>query len=497
MKLLTWFLAIGWILTGSSLRADDVKLKSGKVYKELTLISESATSYVFLDESGKKLTLSKSAIESIEKKPTIRGTFIEKEKALDRKEPKALTELGLWAKENGLLPEAEKLFSEAIKRDTNYLPARQALGDQLENGKWISGKDIRKRAEEALLKAYSKRGYKLVGKQWLSPVDQARQKKGLVEHDGHWVTPDIKKKAESEGWVWMEGAFVSPEHKKRMDAGERLIGKNWRPVLELNDEHITMEAPWILAGEAVGIHTNCKHAEAVQYLEAAEDAYALMKAFFGGLDAPGLYDTKGRIIVYVGRKIEDYQTFGKSRTGSDRESLKSSSGGVFYSSRDQGGVFTYRESDASWPRFWIAQGIAHAYVARFRDYKETPEAPMEALGGYSSAARKGKFAPTWWHYSYWLNSASKPLPPAAGALKAPAASETAFVHGGFYLHYLQSVDEEAFRNWWIGFLFGEHAGDLSDLRTAVLKGEQPNDNSQFEEFVKRYKETFVPWDQGR
>jgi hypothetical protein len=219
-------------------RADDVTLKSGKVYKDLTLINETKTSYVFVDADGRKVSLSKSSVENIEKKPTIRGTLLEREKALDRKDPKALTELGVWAKENGLDAESEKLFADAIRRDPHYLPARDALGDQLIDGKWVSGKEIKKRAEEALAKTYSKRGYKKVGDTWLDPVSLVRQKQKLVEHDGHWVSADDKKKAESDGWVWIEGAFVSPDHRKRMDAGERLVGKDWKSISELDALHL-------------------------------------------------------------------------------------------------------------------------------------------------------------------------------------------------------------------------------------------------------------------
>jgi hypothetical protein len=39
-------------------RADDVTLKSGKVYKDLSLINETKTSYVFVDADGRKVSLS-------------------------------------------------------------------------------------------------------------------------------------------------------------------------------------------------------------------------------------------------------------------------------------------------------------------------------------------------------------------------------------------------------------------------------------------------------
>lgn len=486
----TVLLSLASILSAVSLRADDVTLKNGKVYENLTMVSETSTSYVFLDESGRRITLAKSSIESIVKKPTVRGDFIEREKAVDRKDPKALTELALWARERNLEPEAGRLLQDALKRDPSFVPAHEALGNVFEDGKWISAREIERREAEAAAKRNARRGFKLVQGRWLSPVDQARQRKRLVEHDGHWVPQDMKTRIEKEGWVWMEGAFVPAEHKARMDAGERLSGKAWKPVAELDGEHSTMENPWVLSGEAVEIRTNCRHREAVQFLDAAEDAYALLRDLFQGAEPPGLYEDRGRLLVYVGRDLAFYQDAGRRRPGSDRESLKSSSGGVFYSTRDGGAVYTYRESNLDWTRFWIAQGLAHAYVARFRDYQGVPEAALEAVAGYASAARGGSYRPNWWHYSTWINNAAQPLRPASGILDCGMRPEHSFVQAGFFLHYLRTVNDKAVLRYMDEFLYGENPGNLQALRQDV-SGE---DDDAFAAFAEAYRKEFKPWD---
>jgi hypothetical protein len=69
--------------------------------------------------------------------------------------------LGLWCRENGLLPESSAEFREAVRLDPDHAASREALGERRVDGRWTS-------PEEAMLR------------------------KGLVRHEGRWVLPEEK-----------------------------------------------------------------------------------------------------------------------------------------------------------------------------------------------------------------------------------------------------------------------------------------------------------------
>ena len=478
-------------VVGSPARADDIKLKSGKVYKNLTFIKEQKGTLYFKDEKGRTIRITKKAIETWTKLPTTLGTFLEKERATDTKDTEAMLALGTWAKEQGLSKEANRIFKAVLRRDPKNVAAREGMGDHLVDGKWISAKDWAKQKAKEAEKLNKARGYKrhkTAG--WLDPVSYARVDQGLVEHEGHWVSPAQLKDIEKEGLVWCFGEWVNPEDKARMEKGERKKGKKWLSEYDANFEHGDPKNPWRLESEGVVVITNCNHKSAVQFLKIADEAYAMLKNTFG-LEPPGLHDKDGKLQVFVGRELKEYQEAGGRNIGSDREAFKSSNGGAFYGSRPApGGVRTYREANPDWTRFWIAQGVAHAWVARFREYPNTPEPAMEALGGYISTAHKGKYEPNWWHYCQWLNSSKNPLPTDESILNCALTREYSFCQTGLSLHYLEQQNSKAFKDWWVGFLYKEHDGSLKKLSSIIGDSPEPT----FETWLADYKAKFRPWD---
>ena len=52
-------------------RADDVTMKNGKVYTNLTLQKETKSAYIYLTHEGRKMTLPKARVKSVEKKPAV------------------------------------------------------------------------------------------------------------------------------------------------------------------------------------------------------------------------------------------------------------------------------------------------------------------------------------------------------------------------------------------------------------------------------------------
>jgi HEAT repeat protein len=83
------------------------------------------------------------------------------EKSVGAKTAKDRYALGLWCRENGLLPEATAQFREAVRLDPEMAAARDAVGDRKVDGRWV-------------------------------PSEAAMESKGLVRYDGRWVLPEEK-----------------------------------------------------------------------------------------------------------------------------------------------------------------------------------------------------------------------------------------------------------------------------------------------------------------
>jgi len=61
--------------------------------------------------------------------------------AIDQKDPDALVELALWAKQNGMRLQANALLRKALRRDPDHEKARAALGYVKHDGKWLSKRE--------------------------------------------------------------------------------------------------------------------------------------------------------------------------------------------------------------------------------------------------------------------------------------------------------------------------------------------------------------------
>jgi endonuclease/exonuclease/phosphatase family metal-dependent hydrolase len=180
--LLPLALALGGLLAPAPARADVVTLNSG-VKIEGTVVGEDGEALRIELRSGVVTTVYRHDIARVERFATPAVEFARRKAALeaDRKATAAAWyDLGLWALEKKLAPEAKTAFEKTIVLDPDHAAARDRLG------------------------------YEHVGREWLTH-EQAQTKKGLVEYDGRWVRPDEKEKLE-QGYVQdADGQWVKRE----------------------------------------------------------------------------------------------------------------------------------------------------------------------------------------------------------------------------------------------------------------------------------------------
>ena len=130
-------LALCSLLLSSVALADDVTMTNGKVYKDLTLVKETKTAYIYLTHAGRRMTLSKKSVQKVEPKPTVRGELQERLKKVGRRDADALADLGVWADGKGMGKDAKSILRKALSVDRDHVKAHEALGDRMLKGKWV------------------------------------------------------------------------------------------------------------------------------------------------------------------------------------------------------------------------------------------------------------------------------------------------------------------------------------------------------------------------
>ena len=475
-------------------------MKNGRVHKDVTLIKETKTTYTFLTHAGARLTLRKASVEKIEKKPTVRGEFMKRQKKVGKRDADGLVELAAWAQHKGMKKDASKLLKRALSVDRNHQKAHTLLGDKLYEGKWISEAEWNRKNAKALEKKYKALGWKKSGGKWLNPVEFYRKEKKLVQVQGHWVDPKLAKEIAKNQLVWLEGDWITAEDKKKADTGYRKLKKRWWPIEDLDERHAEFDDPWVLKGEFVEVHSNARHKDARKILKWAEGYYESCRSLFG-MEHRDLYDEdKGRLVVVLGRGVKSYQFLGKNFTREDRIAHKSSGYGSFYAptyGQGRGGGCTYLHGDLNWVQVWVGNAVTHSYIARMSKYMNTDEKTLEALAGYIAGTRKGKYAPTrWFHWRYLNSPGDRPIGAAHGMYdRIGYTTEHTLCQAGFLLHFLREKNETAFREFWNAFIAGDGVILTGLVRQCFANGGEIDAQAldqEFRTFHEAYNKSFKP-----
>lgn len=230
---------------------------------------------------------------------------------LDKKDANAVFQLALWCEQNSLKTDSKRLLRDVIKVDPDHAEARELLGYEKYNGKWLTKREIERekaKAEEAEMAA---KGLKKWKNEWVPAEDYERLEKGLVKYEGdggvQWVSPEKKERLEK-GMQLRNGIWMTKEDVARYDKGEFKVGDKWLTEAEADKVHADFTNPWVLESDWVSLTTTCKVAFARTALvhadRAVQKAYELL-----GQPLPKPEDFQKLSVILV-KDISDYTQLG-------------------------------------------------------------------------------------------------------------------------------------------------------------------------------------------
>lgn len=470
-----------------SVPPDEVKMKDGKEYKNLKLIRETPTQYVFEDLDGKKVTLSKDSIEKYEKKPTIRDELKDRVKKAGA-DAKALLEIAVWAKAQGLQRDTKDVYEAALKADPENAEARAALGFVKHDGEWMLKKDLEVRAEKEKNARLKPLGYKEEKGKWISPADAGRKAVGLVAAGDHWVTPDQKKTIDAKGLEYREGDWLSKDEIAKFDKEQlRKVKGQWKPILDADEVHRDPKDPWILKGVYVQLISNVRYSKIVLGFKAAEDAVNAAVALSGVEPETAKQDP---VTVFVEKDLDMYRA-DVANAGNDW-CLRGNDDGVVYvpkMNKGRGASTTYYHDD-TFIRWWCGRGGFEAYVGRLTDITRLDPVLLDTFGAYFGCFVGDKYSPV--AAQNFLFDRSKPMRPASKMFENYNRKEGyPIAYSGFLVHFLVKKDREGTARAFVKFLSGNLRA--SELVEAVLGKVAPADlDKEYEETWVKFRDNFRP-----
>lgn len=483
---------------------DEVKLKSGREYKNLKLEKETKTDLHFVDLSGQKVVIPKANVETHTPKPTVREELEAKRAAMATPDAKGLVKLARWAQEQeGLLDkEAGLLFEEALKADPNDEDARKALGYVRKDGQWFSPEEDRKAREKEYAARARLAGGKETKGRWMLPSDVAKQELKLVEHEGFWVTKERKEQIVAKRLHYAEGDWITGEEKEEFDKGMRKNAKGaWKKAEELDPEHAKWPNAWSLKGRWVEVRTIAPHERGRFALKTADEAAgAIVK--WSGVE-PNVYGKGGLLLVVYGAKVGDYVTFGQG-VGAEWPTARYNTDGMFYSvqspfEKDRGATITYDNptDDYDMSRYWLRRGALEAFVGRFTNPEKLDERILDAYAAYFSCFKGERFAPNWFLFARYFRKES-PFKSVGEILtkarRDPKLVDPSLPQSGFFLHYMTSQNPDATKAAFLKMLAGTKVTPES-LWTDVFGDKKADEvEKSFESFLKTYRDNFRPSD---
>ncbi|MAB90021.1 MAG: hypothetical protein CMJ90_11245 [Planctomycetes bacterium] len=494
-------LALCSLLLSSVALADDVTMTNGKVYKDLTLVKETKTAYIYLTHAGRRMTLSKKSVQKVEPKPTVRGELQERLKKVGRRDADALADLGVWADGKGMGKDAKSILRKALSVDRDHVKAHEALGDRMLKGKWVREAVWKKARAKELEKQYAAWGWEQSNGEWVPGTVAHRADKQYVQVQGHWVDPKTAKKIAAKNLSFAEGAWLEPDEKAKFDEGLRKHGKRWLSIEDLDEVHVDFQDPWIVETVHFEIHSNAKHKDTLWVSRLAEIFYKPLQEIFGEEHRDLYAKGKGKIVLNVGRGVKSYNFLGGTYGHSNRTAHKSSGYGAFYApawGEGRGAGCTYVHGDRNWVEVWVANVVTHAFIARMAPrYEDTHEKTLEALSGYIAGfSKEGIYHPTrWFHWRYLDSATERPIGRATTTFdRIGYRTEHTLQQAGFVLHFLRSKNEKAFTDYWRTYV--TKGADDAALLAACFGDGQAVDKDQldaeFGAFLKDHKAKFKP-----
>lgn len=161
MKHVAIFVTVACLATAAA--GDVVHFKNGGSIEGQVVPTEDG---VVVRLPAGEVRISNAAIARIEKAPSVLDDYQKRLAALKADDADAQAALGAWARAHGLKGQAKGHFEKALALDADHAGAREALG------------------------------YRKVGGRWLNQDEEMRAR-GLVKHDGQWMTPEAAGRLEA------------------------------------------------------------------------------------------------------------------------------------------------------------------------------------------------------------------------------------------------------------------------------------------------------------
>lgn len=150
------------------------------------IVSETRTSVV-IETPGGRLTVKRNEISRIERDGDVFREFETRRGNLRSSDLRGWYDLGVWAQEQGLYPQAIDCFHEVLRIEPDHADARFELGYRRHEGRWVTEGEY-----------FEARGYKRWEDRWVTAEEHEKLEAGLVQVDGRWVTRESLEAADAE-----------------------------------------------------------------------------------------------------------------------------------------------------------------------------------------------------------------------------------------------------------------------------------------------------------
>lgn len=190
------------------------------------------------------------------------------------KDVEKLWELHLWCDAHGMDKQSRSCLRAVVKADKQHREAHEALGHMEFAGKWFTSKkklEKFKAAEE--LRIAKEKGLVRHEGEWVSKADIPFLERGLVRDDsGEWVSKqDLERLAN--GWTKQDLVWVSPEETDNIGKGLWKCGDAWKSLEEANEFHSRVGNWWVIPTDWFTLYTTLDREVAMQAIDHMERGY--------------------------------------------------------------------------------------------------------------------------------------------------------------------------------------------------------------------------------
>ena len=371
-----------------SATADEILTKAGK--KLVGKIVEETRSYVKIKTKfGGVIKVNRSEIDSMVRKKSKADEYKERLAKISSKDTKALWELALWCKMEGLGGNYRATLMKILAAEPNHEEAHKALGHVRHQGRWITQQEFDKLQRAAQEKEMKDKGMVRYKGHWVTPEDRDRMEKGLVQYEGKWITREEQKYLEK-GYVRYEGEWISREEKEAREKGLYRVGRKWVTEGKADEFHSDWETPWVIKGDGIDLRSNAP----IRYLKTQKEnirlAYDHMKKFCLGKKPAG------DIPIWLFKTIRGYNDV-QLLVQSDNMYYPNHthSMGAGYKFTEPAAMVTYQIPTKFYQYLFIGHGLGEAYLWRLfglEKFNDTNLWFLLAPGHYFGFVQFGKVA---------------------------------------------------------------------------------------------------------